>query len=423
VLAGNPWNNSTAFPDSGTEVALDGDVKGYFRIMAPPNPDDGSDVHTPIGGVTDESAKINPNALMKIDPTGQQLHDMLVKLPNMTEDVANNIVAWMGGSVGIQNGGQTSYANYRVKNGPLDSIDELLLVQGVTADLLYGWDLNRNGFMDGKEADNGLGRGWAAYLTVHSREQTADPRTGVPYVALNGDDLNQLYSDLTTANVDVAVAKYIILARLYNGPLNPTPALKDWTQVDLQSYDISADLVKATTQSTSYKFKSLLELIGTEVPKAGNPMKKTPNVKYVSPLDPTGPDFAAKLADLFSKTTIYTTPEIPARINISTAPLAVLTTLPSFDDTDIAQIQQARMTADLTNPAWIFTEAKISPAKLMAMENLITTQTQVYRVQSIGSVGAKGPTVRMEAVIDTNGGRPRILAWRDMTELGKGLPQ
>jgi hypothetical protein len=30
----------------------------------------------------------------------------------------------------------------------------------------------------------------------------------------------------------------------------------------------------------------------------------------------------------------------------------------------------------------------------------------------------KGPTIRVEAVIDTNGGRPRIIAWRDLSELG-----
>src|SRR5580765_3735869 len=62
ILGGNPFNNSAAFPESGTEIALDGDIKGYFRIMAPPNLDDGTDPKTPVGGVTDEGGKINPNA-------------------------------------------------------------------------------------------------------------------------------------------------------------------------------------------------------------------------------------------------------------------------------------------------------------------------------------------------------------------------
>ncbi len=32
----------------------------------------------------------------------------------------------------------------------------------------------------------------------------------------------------------------------------------------------------------------------------------------------------------------------------------------------------------------------------------------------------KGPSIRVEAIVDTNSGRPRILAWRNLTELGKG---
>jgi hypothetical protein len=41
-------------------------------------------------------------------------------------------------------------------------------------------------------------------------------------------------------------------------------------------------------------------------------------------------------------------------------------------------------------------------------------------VQSIGYFEGGGPTARIEAIIDTNAGRPRIIYWRDLTELGKG---
>ena len=41
--------------------------------------------------------------------------------------------------------------------------------------------------------------------------------------------------------------------------------------------------------------------------------------------------------------------------------------------------------------------------------------------RSVGSFDGKGPSFRIEAVIDTNNGRPRILMWRDMTDLGKGI--
>jgi hypothetical protein len=44
----------------------------------------------------------------------------------------------------------------------------------------------------------------------------------------------------------------------------------------------------------------------------------------------------------------------------------------------------------------------------------------VYRVQSVGYFDGPGPMARVEAVIDTNAGRPRIIMWRDVTELGGG---
>jgi hypothetical protein len=66
------------------------------------------------------------------------------------------------------------------------------------------------------------------------------------------------------------------------------------------------------------------------------------------------------------------------------------------------------------------TEAQLDPTVLSALEPLITTRTQVFRVQSIGYFAGKGPAVRVEAVIDTNCGRPRIVAYRNMTDLGKG---
>ena len=42
-------------------------------------------------------------------------------------------------------------------------------------------------------------------------------------------------------------------------------------------------------------------------------------------------------------------------------------------------------------------------------------------MQALGHFDSGGPTARIEAVIDTNAGRPRIIYWRDLTELGKGF--
>ena len=70
---------------------------------------------------------------------------------------------------------------YRVKNGPFDTVEELLLVQGVTPRILFGEDHDRNGLLTPNEddeddtfppdnADGLLNRGLFPYLTVFSYE-------------------------------------------------------------------------------------------------------------------------------------------------------------------------------------------------------------------------------------------------------------
>src|SRR5437016_5100006 len=150
-----------------------------FSIVGPPDPDSGNALAQAFRfGVIDEAGKINLNALMKLDSSGKILHDVLLNLPNMTEDIVNCIIDWMDADDDPQpNGAESDYYQnlpnpYRPKNGPLDTLEELLYVKGVTPELLYGNDRNRNGILDPDEDDGSgtLDPGWQAYLTVATRE-------------------------------------------------------------------------------------------------------------------------------------------------------------------------------------------------------------------------------------------------------------
>ena len=207
------------------DVALaDGEnmgAAGRFTLVAPADPS-GSGGGTFRTGVTDESGKININAMMKIDPSGQTLQDMLTKLPNMTPEIAASIVFWADPSATSREGAADSgyYQGlnppYMCKNAPLDSLDELLLVQGVTRELLYGSDLNHNNLADASETSasgNAITPGWSAFLTVSSRESNRNAQ-GQPLIYLNDTDLTTLYQNLQTlANDDVA--KFVIMYRQY----------------------------------------------------------------------------------------------------------------------------------------------------------------------------------------------------------------
>jgi len=516
-LNNNPYSNSGVFQNhSVTQGNSNG--QGFFTLIAPNNPTTNSGTGTCQYGVIDESSKININAMMVIDSTGNKLYQMLLLLPNMTDDIANSIIDWVDTDTTPRQGGAESdyYGGlsppYSSKDGPMDSIDEMLLIKGVTPQLLYGIDLNRNGIQDPDEVDNGssattgFDRGWSAFLTIYSREQNVDA-SGLALTNLNDStvDLATMYGTLST-NLSDDLGKFIIMYRQYNSsggsssgntPGSPTGkggsgasagpsaaagpsafagagasakggasagagafagggaragasasagpsagvgsgAMKGPTTAAAVQYGTLASFTLDTTKAANYTIKSLYELINATVsiPNTTNP-RAAPTV-YKSPLsDPN--QQADLLPKLFQTSTIFPGAEIPARINMNTAPMEVISTLVgvgtsatnTLSTTDIQAIIAAQPTYSsgdapqdiYQTPAWLVTQANITPAKLIPLEPLITAKTQVYRVQSLGYFDqTKGPVSRVEAVIDTNGGQPRILTWRDMGDFGKVRP-
>src|SRR5205823_4683984 len=98
-------------------------------------------------------------------------------------------------------------------------------------------------------------------------------------------------------------------------------------------------------------------------------------------------------------------------------PAAVLSTLPGIQPADVQSILANRPSRTSGNapdsifntPAWLMLEAGLTSSQLKSWEKLITARSQVYRVNAIGSYERGGPVARIEAIIDTNGGRPRIV--------------
>ena len=166
-------------------------------------------------------------------------------------------------------------------------------------------------------------------------------------------------------------------------------------------------------------------------PREGEPqLFKAPDVYVKSPLSSKdSSSIAMLLPTLLDKTTTSTSTEFFGRINVNTAPAAVLATLPGLQDTDVQTILSLRPaagSAELADPtyqtpAWLMTQANLPASTLKTLERYITARSQVFRLQSVGHFDGGGPTARIEAVIDTNGGRPRIVYWRDLTEAGKGF--
>jgi type II secretory pathway component PulK len=466
LLGGNPISNPTAFQNIPVGDATP--RQGRFSVVAVLAPDD-PDATTQAYrfGLVDEAGKINLNALMLVDPSGNTAYNMLMTLPNMTDSIANAIVDWMDPDDTPRSGGAESdtYSTmnppYSAKNGPLDSIEELLFVQGVTPQLLFGNDRNRNGVLDPGE-DDGQGvvdQGWAAYLTVYSREPNVS-NTGTPRVYLNDPDLNTLSSNLSTV-LTPDMTNFIIAYRMY-GAAAPatatvtvavtaaktpnggnvkgmtvkatTPAASTGFQKlsdsDNQAFQtqLNNDKQKSTPTGKSNKISSIYDLMTAKVnvQTGSGPNAKT--ISVPSPLsDPS--QVPTLLPLILDQTTTTLATDLPPRININTAPPTVLAALPGIADADVQAILDHRPdpnssdTPDPTyqTPAWLITQANLSSNTLKTLENYITARSQVYRFQVVGYFDGGGPTCRLEAVVDGNGGRPRIVYMRPLDNLGKGF--
>jgi type II secretory pathway component PulK len=445
VLNNNPWDNPTAFQDVLVQDNDNGGRRGRFSVLTLRDPSDPLFSSQPYRfGVTDESSKLNLNALLTLAQTDTVRLQMLMQIPNMTEDVANSILDWLDGSSTIPrtNGAKDEYytaltPTYHVKNGPLDSIEELLLVKGVTPQLLYGNDVNRNGIIDPDEDQNdgNADGGWQQYLSIYSREPNLDS-TGNPRIFLNDTNLNNLTANLQAA-VGNDLAQFIVAYRLYGGSAGAANTTgRGNTQFQRLtgssasgvSGQIATDTQSAATQRLT-KITSLFDLTTQQVSvpvKDGagqttyqtipNPLMDASQAQTLLPL-------------LFDKTTTQKQSDLTPRINVTTANAVVLSMLPNLQPSDVDQIVQGQpplSSGDAPDPiyqtpAWLLSKTTLPTKTLSGIETYITARSQVYRFQVVGYYDGPGPTARVEAVVDTNNGRPRIVFYRPMTELGRGF--
>ena len=156
-----------------------------------------------------------------------------MSLPQMSEDVAEAILDWIDADDDIRPWVRratttgVSIRPYDAKNGPLDTIEELLLVRGVTPELLFGLDANHNGVIDREEKlapgasaiDPELQLGWASYITLYSKEHNVNARW-LKRININSEDLEQLSTDLRS-RFDQRMTDFIIAYR-QNGPYTGT---------------------------------------------------------------------------------------------------------------------------------------------------------------------------------------------------------
>lgn len=463
-LGGDPSDNPSLFaniPLEEDDAELGGTRFSLFHLADTGVAGEGR--YLPRNGIADESAKLNINALILLDPTGQLLYDALMKLPDMTEEIADSIVDWVDSDDSERPAGaETGYYSglttpYKAKNGPLNSVEELLLVAGMSPPLLFGNDRNRNGRRDPGEDDGAeFSRGWSEFLTVYGRELDADP-SGAKRLNLGDQNADMAaMSQKLTALVGQEISDYIVAARLYGTQSMPTTTLVTETMTstpDGGTMTVRVTFVQTTTTTQPQsvtggpnelraavqasldsgtarpqgRLNSVLTLANTRVtlPRAADAPMNAPTVYINSPFNDTNV-LKSVLPTLLDWTSTRTTFEMTPRINVNTAPPEVLMTIPGLTQANVDTIVAARDSLNRTDPAtttaaWLVTQADLSPTTFRNIERYVTGKSMTYRVQSVGYFGRGGAIARAEAVIDTNQGHPRIVYYRDLTDLGKGF--
>lgn len=427
---GGWFNNPAWFSGMVVHQTADPLDTGLFSVIAPDWEDT---MGTAIRyGLENESAKLNVNSLLLADQYAENGgRQLLMGLPGMTEDIADAIMDWLdaddeprefGAEIEYYSGLSPAYAT---KNGPLETIEELLLVRGVTPELLFGADRNRNGIIDADEtipeafaglsADDPVAyRGWSAYLTLYSMELNVRP-DGRAKININQDDLEALYNQLEE-EFGHDVATFIVGYR-QNGPYEGTE----------QSEPMPADAQIDFSRPSRVKFSTVLDLIGAKVRMqfAG---ENEPRV--IDPVFPNDPALLRTILPLImANLTATSSKVIPGRININLAPRSILYGIPTLDPSVAEMIIQARpkdpTLIDDENyryETWILADGLVTLDEMKALMPFITCGGNVYRAQVVGYFAGGGPSCRVEAIVDATVRPARLLFWRDMSHLGRGFP-
>ena len=428
---GGLWDNPDQFQAIPAAIDLNNlEMTGRFSVVSPSMNDDG----IPEGyrfGLVDESSKINLNSLPYFDNwTPGSARQILMSLPDMTEEIADSILDWVDEDdeereFGTESGYYRGLAPaYVPKNGPLDSLDELLLVKGVTPELLFSLDTNRNGVLDtGEIAGTGASSldadqylGWANYITLFSKESNLNDE-GLERVNINAEDLDQLYDDLKSAFND-EWTNFILQYRIHGPAAAPTE--QDQEDGLVKSANLfPPDLGIAPEQD--FRFASVVDLVDQWVSFEDSEGEK---VYLQSPI--ALETIGLTLLTGMKQMTVYEGESIPGRINIMQAPRRVLEGIPGFDSELIDTILQVRE-FELDDPefldlnrnyeTWLLTEFLVDVETMRSLMPYICVGGDVYSAEVVGYFGDGIGTSRAEAVIDITTEVPRILFWRDKTRL------
>jgi competence ComEA-like helix-hairpin-helix protein len=364
-------NHSGALYDAAEQLRDVRFGRGQFRVFRRGRPDEGGGI---IYGVSDEESRLNANTAES---------EELAKLYGMTPDITAAIVDWRSPGNEVSPGGAKAdyYLSlrppYLSRNGPVQTMRELLMVRGVSREKLLGRDVHQNGLIEGlEEGENGavvddvMDTGWAGLLTVNS---SVSDLNAAGYERVNIQSADQ--AALTgVQGITEDIAKAIIAWR----GQHRFSSGADLLDVVAAPNNNAAGGPGNAAQSTD---------AGPGNPQAGNP---------------SGPKVISEslLMDIGDEVTAQGGTNLAGVVNLNTASLEVLACLPGLSR-ELAQaiISFRQSNGFFSNVASLLRVPGMTADLFKQVCPRLTARSETFRILSEGKVTSTGARQRIQEIV------------------------
>jgi competence ComEA-like helix-hairpin-helix protein len=362
--------------------------RGQFRVVRQDSRDEGGQL---LYGISDEESRLNVNHCSP---------EELMKLFGMTPEIAAAINDWRDGDSSASPGGaeREYYSSLRPPYVPRDdriqTARELLLVRGITAELLMGEDTNLNGLLDPEENDGDLSLpsdnsdsildgGWAGVFSFESKVRNQNA-AGQERIDVQTADESQLR---TIPGITTEIAKAIVSYRGQNRMEN------------------IADLLDVAAMT----------------PQPGQSGQPAPGGRQSGGSregggQPTGPKLISEELFLEIADDVCTSPETARRglVNINTASAVVLACLPGISEELARAIISYRESAGFfPNIGWLLKVPGMNRELFKQVAPKVCPRSETFRIVSEGKVGSSGARKRLEMIVQLGASRIDTISYRE----------
>ena len=370
-------------PEDFRDVTLG---RGKFRVFHRAGSSAGGGI---LYGVDDEEGRLNVNYASR---------EAFSKIEGMTPDIAAAIIDWRDEDNEVTPGGAEAeyYASlqppYLPRNGPIQTIRELLMVRGVTRELLFGTQSGAR-LQPDDETPSDNDTGWADMFTVDSWVNNVNAAGEDPVNIQNADERTLTGVRGITPDIARAIVAYRNQNRFESvADLLDVPAAQNRNQGGLQPNQVP----NQTDQNQIVP--------GPD----GTPNQAAPN--------PSGPKVVSEdlLMDIADDVTVQTAREFPGAININSASLEVLMCLPGVTR-QLAQaiISYRQSSGYFPNIACLLRVPGFNRDILKQVAPLVSARSETFRILSEGRIQSSGTRQRIQEIVHVGLHRLTTVSYRE----------